>query len=122
MRFCLGQRWHEGLGVGDAGSYTWPKALGAVESLNRDGGYAGHRDWRIPEIDELKSLIEDKREDLMIDEEAFPKMFEGHRFWSASPYQESSRFAWYIDFYNGNVNWGNECLSGKLLLVRAAEQ
>jgi hypothetical protein len=57
MRFSLGQAWAENACAGEAEKYNWDQAKSAADELNRQGGYAGHRDWRLPSIDELKTLV-----------------------------------------------------------------
>ena len=37
---------------------TWTEALLAVQTFNDGGGYAGHGDWRVPNVKELSSLVE----------------------------------------------------------------
>ena len=57
MRFSLEKEWKGGTCVGEAKTYTWTDAMKAAEALNRNGGYSGHRDWRLPSKDELLSLV-----------------------------------------------------------------
>jgi len=44
-------------------TYTWQDALAASENLN----LAGHSDWRLPDINELRSLVDYSRTNRTID-------------------------------------------------------
>ncbi|WP_304299765.1 DUF1566 domain-containing protein, partial [Chromatium okenii] len=57
MRCSLGQTWNGTTCSGRASNYDQYDAKRAIEKLNRDGGYAGQRDWRLPSLQELKSLV-----------------------------------------------------------------
>jgi len=37
--------------------YTWENAFTKIAALNSGGGFAGHTDWRLPNVNELKSLV-----------------------------------------------------------------
>lgn len=39
----------------------WPQAFAYVEQLNQDG-YGGYTDWRMPTLEELRSLYEENKE------------------------------------------------------------
>ena len=53
MRCALGQKWDGSTCQGNALKYTWDNVLRASDGFN----YAGYSDWRIPDFDELKTLI-----------------------------------------------------------------
>jgi hypothetical protein len=57
MRFSLGQIWKDGTCVGSANTYIWEAALNTPENLNKQDGYAGFNDWRLPTKNELLTLI-----------------------------------------------------------------
>ena len=67
--------------------------------------------FRLPTLDDLKTLMHpDKRRDLF---------GETRRFWSSSPYASNASYAWFVNFYNGHVYWGDEHNVKQVRLVRA---
>ncbi|HSA34166.1 MAG TPA: DUF1566 domain-containing protein [bacterium] len=79
-----------------ASSVTWQNALAHCENLD----YGGHTDWRLPNIDELKTLINRGRYSPASD---FPDM-PSATFWSSSSHVNYTSYAWYVSFYGGSVS------------------
>ena len=118
MRCALGQRWNGRTCAGDAGSWTWNNLNDQVRGINKQG-YGGHTDWRVPTIDELKTLIvEDARP--AIDLEAFPET-PCRWFWSSTPYAYSSSSAWGVHFDPGYVYSGGRASASYVRLVRGGK-
>jgi hypothetical protein len=99
-----GQFWSPGTCSGKPIVFTWSQALAWAETAT----FAGHADWRVPNIKELLSLVEDCRVSPAINDVLFPNapIFD---FWSASPstYAYLSDRAWSVYFYDGEsrVYW-----------------
>lgn len=101
LRFAHGQTWQNGTVVGDAKKFNWNQAFEIVKQYNQLGGYAGHSDWRLPTIVELKTLVcrVKGKSGNTIDTDVFPE--NAQRFWSSSPSANNSSYAWIVNFYNG---------------------
>lgn len=120
MRCALGQRWNGRTCDGEARSWTWNHLNDQVKGINQQGGYGGHTDWRVPTIDELKTLIvEDAKP--AIDLEAFSGttcMW----YWSSSPCAGSADRAWYVDFNRGYVYDSYKYVADYVRLVRGSRE
>lgn len=136
MRCALGQTW-SGLTCDDeAQQFDWKSAQMVAESLNRSGGYADYRDWRVPTIDELKTLrfckSKTSRHGIWlvdelacvgnyscptIDSQAFPENPCGP-FWSSSPSADDSSYAWYVSFNDGYLKDYGKSFQRYVRLVR----
>ncbi|HNT28202.1 MAG TPA: DUF1566 domain-containing protein, partial [bacterium] len=81
-----------------SGQITWQNALSYCENLS----YGGATDWRLPNIDELKTLIDDT---IYAPASTFPEMPSSFSFyfWSSSSYVPYTTYAWAVPFYEGNV-------------------
>jgi murein DD-endopeptidase MepM/ murein hydrolase activator NlpD len=91
---------------------TWEKALAYCQMLNL-GGYG---DWRLPNIRELLSLVDESR----IQPAISTTFFSGCRpsiYWSSTTQTEHPAFAWYVDFKEGSVPSGT--YKGRSHYVRA---
>ena len=88
-----------GCATGAAAAFTWEGALLRA----RDSGLAGYTDWRLPDIKELSSLVEERCYAPAINLAVFPNTPSSY-FWSASPGGSSSSYAWYVAFSNGYAN------------------
>lgn len=121
MRCVLGQTWDGKSCVGDPARFTWSGAQEAARALNQSGGYAGYQDWRVPDIEELKSLVV-KGSAPTIDVLAFPGT-PATFFWSSSPqaiYSIFSDHAWYLYFGHGYADIAERFLNCYLVrLVRS---
>jgi hypothetical protein len=81
----------------------------------------GYTDWRVPDLQELYSIVNLGKSIPVIDEEFFPNT--NFSFWSssvASEFAYGKGYAWFADFFGGNIsaeNTGNyhyvRCVRGK---------
>lgn len=95
-RCAEGQTWSGGTCTGSPTTHFWQQALQLADTAS----YAGHSDWRLPNIKELSSIVERACYSPAIDQAVFPAAPTSY-FWSASPYAYGSDYAWYVYFYNG---------------------
>jgi hypothetical protein len=115
-------------------SYTWEEALEAVNALNAGEGYAGHRDWRLPNIRELFSLVDVSKMRPCIDDAVFdlaalspfddpsdPRS--AGALWSSTSMHnadpKASSQAWDLhDLFSGIVSYSAKTARERVLLVR----
>ncbi|MEW6104352.1 MAG: DUF1566 domain-containing protein [bacterium] len=85
-----------------AGARTWQGALDYVAGMNTGANpNYGYTDWRLPNINELESLIDAERHS--------PALPSGHPFinvasdgyWSSSSYAPNTGSAWIVYMYDG---------------------
>ena len=123
MRCSLGQTWTGATCTGTGILYAWSNALNAAQTLNASGGYAGHADWRLPNKNELTSIVEERCWLPAINAAIFPGTPPDDSIWSSSPYADDygSR-AWSVDFaYGPAVSARHQVSSGKVQLVRTGQ-
>jgi hypothetical protein len=103
LRFAYGQNWKNDTVTGDAEKRRWNMAMKIPAEFNQTG-YAGYKDWRIPNIEELKTLIDKERgtEENYIDASVFPE--NAKWFWSSSRFAGYSGKVWSINFNFGGAN------------------
>ncbi|MCI5157076.1 MAG: DUF1566 domain-containing protein [Candidatus Electrothrix sp. AUS1_2] len=105
----------ESCGTGSIASFTWQQALEQPDIVNNNGGFAGYYDWRLPNIKELLSIVEEQCWWPAINRNRFPDTPNSY-FWSASPHELS--YAWSIDFGRGDLSFDTRDTSYYVRLVR----
>ena len=81
---------------GTAQTYTWAAALQTAETQSQQTG----QNWRLPDLKELRSIVEEKCNDPAINSSIFPNTIP-LEYWSASPYPNYIYGAWNVDFGSG---------------------
>ncbi len=99
-------------------TYTLPKYV------NDNGGLCGYTDWRVPSLEELRSIVDYgvPYPGLTIDTGYFPNT--GGRFWSASPYAYHAGVAWLVSFvghWSGDGQYYSEYDTSPVRLVRGGQ-
>lgn len=97
---------------GSAMSYTWSGALQAAQAQGQS--------WRLPNLKELRSIVEEKCYNPAINLDVFPGT-PSSDFWSASPGAYGSGGAWYVGFYYGGSGYYGKGSSARVRLVRAGQ-
>ena len=72
----------------------WSQALRYCETLK----LAGYRDWRLPNVKELQTLVDYRYHDPAIDADYFRQQDKRGWFWSSTTHGESSGMAGYVCF------------------------
>ena len=106
MRCALGHKWYGETCRGTATEYSWGQVLRRVWIFNLLGGFAGHRDWRVPTIEELSTITGG----------GFPDA-QGW-FWSSSPDANDSNRARGVAFTFDYVDSAHKWMGGYVRLVR----
>jgi len=75
---------------------NWKSAIEQCENLTLDG----HSDWRLPNLKELTSIVDDTRFDPSIDTDTFQHVASFY-CWSSTTYAGNSSNAWRVYFGNG---------------------
>ncbi|MBI3795371.1 MAG: DUF1566 domain-containing protein [Deltaproteobacteria bacterium] len=88
-----------------------------LEQINAEGGtgYAGHHDWRIPNVRELQSIV-----DYELSNPAINPIFGPTNsltpYWTSITYLPSPSEAWFVGFGHGSA-W--DSIKGSNMTVRA---
>lgn len=99
--------------------YDWQSSLEIPVTLNAGGGFAGYTDWRLPNIKELASIIDEACSSPAINTTRFPNNT-NDRFWSSSPTSNDVNRSWFVNFSNGQLGQTSRGQDYRVRLVRSA--
>lgn len=80
-----------------------------AEKACKECDFAGYKDWRLPTVNELFSLVDRKKHHPAIDTSIFPDT-KNDWYWTNEEYVGYSGYGWVVDFGFGVVSGG--CHSG----------
>lgn len=111
-------KWRETVWTASAANLTTPSTMGwlptggAADAINNCEAldYAGHSDWRLPNVNELQSLANYGTYSPAIDTTKFPNT-QSYYYWSSSTFAGNTTFAWGVYFVDGGVYYGNKVSS-----------
>ncbi len=94
-------------GSTNGSSTTWQNALESVKKANDDVGYCGYTDWRLPNVNELKSLVNYGEISPAAWLNKPPQQFNNVQasiYWSSTSYAPITGNAWHVNFNYGYVD------------------
>ena len=92
----------------EAGIKTWEAALSYTKALK----LAGHSDWRLPNRNELESIVDYRSE--------FPDAMSS-QYWSSTSNETNSDYAWTVAFLDGGIYSNNKDSSLNVRAVRGEQ-
>lgn len=115
-RRCVeGQRWKGSSCEGSPLKFNWPKALDRARS-EASGGIP----WRLPNVKELGSLVDDSRANPAIDTAVFPGVY--NEIFRTSTHAAGAAWgAWCVHFGDGSVGYTNRNHHFPVRLVRSGQ-
>lgn len=102
--------------TGAPATFIWQAALQHAE----EAVFAGRSDWRLPNKNELASLVEQRCDAPAINLRAFPNT-PSSLFWSSSPDASHPNHAWNVYFGHGYVDYGYKDFASHVRLVRVGQ-
>ena len=91
-----------GNGFDFSGVYYGADAINAITAMNAES-YAGHDDWRLPNVKELMSIVDYGRYSPSIDP-IFTSI--SGPYWSSTDFSDAPNSAWAVFFITGEVDGG----------------
>ena len=122
-RCAEGQSWDGSTCTGTAAGYTWQQAFERVDAVNAAAAGTenlGATDWRLPNINELKSIAELACRDPAINLNQFPAVRSGV-WWTSSPVAGDPDRAWHVGFVSGYDSWDGRSSALSVRLVRGGQ-
>jgi hypothetical protein len=121
-------------GVASCGSTNimdGPLVTTFLAAVNSGGGFAGHTDWRIPNVDELESIASYQNANPAADAVFNTGCAAGctvttcsctqsNSYWASTTYQEDPTVAWEVYFNDGFVDAEGKLVDGYVRAVRNA--
>jgi hypothetical protein len=101
--------------TGAATTHTWTQAL----TLANAATYAGFNDWRLPNREELRSLVETGCYSPSINAVAFPSTV-AFFYWTSTTFRIADG-AWFVGFASGDVDFGSKLDVSHVRLVRGGQ-
>lgn len=124
-RCAEGQDWDGSTCTGPADAYTWQQAFIRADAVNAgtQGWNAGYADWRLPNINELRSILELGCSNPSINTTQFPPASTPNSsiFWSGTPVAGYSVLPWSVSFALSSDNWTSKLNTYQVRLVRAGQ-
>lgn len=100
-----GRHWYAGSSLLDR-ARNWEEAFYAIRRLN-DSSKSGYRDWRLPNIRELESLVDDSRHSPALAQGFSPhKIAQVDGCWSSTTSVYEPRYAWVLYIVDGAIGVG----------------
>lgn len=83
-------------------SFLWTQALDYVASMNSGPGTYGYTDWRLPNIVELESLVNDQQSNVAtwLNTQGFTNV-QPNYYWSSTTYGSFTADAWVVFMWTG---------------------
>lgn len=97
--------------------FTWDDALTHSKNINNSGGFAGSKNWRIPTLNELRTITDKSFNDPSINLSIFPNTPSDY-FWSSSADSDNPNYAWGVNFCIGEDYYGGKQRLRYIRLVR----
>ncbi len=91
---------------------TWSEAISYCENLT----FASYDDWRLPNINELKTIVDSSRYSPAIKSQ-FVNVASSY-YWSSTTYASYTSYAWFVYFNVGGTDDYDKALSGYVRCVR----
>jgi hypothetical protein len=95
---------------------SWTAAIDHCEGLT----LGVHSDWRLPNLKELTSIMDDTKTNPSIDDTVFQNTA-SHFYWSSTTFAGYSSDAWYVYFGNGYQGGDDKSNSFYVRCVRAGQ-
>ncbi len=92
-----------GAGCNNGNTLLWPAAIDWAIGLD----FAGHADWRLPNLKELMSIVDYGRYNPCIDVAYFPNTTNDY-YWTSSTSSGNANDGWYVTFSFGVISGFNK--------------
>lgn len=101
---------------------NWQNALDSVKLANSNGGYCGYTDWRLPNVTELKSLVNYSQTSPAdwLNKQGFRDV-QADYYWSSTSSVFDTSHAWFVHFDSGYVDAFNKSFNSYVWPVRGGK-